>query len=161
MRDGHPDHRRARLASMRPRRVRLGCRGSSDGDSRRAQASMRPRRVRLGCCPDRRRMSPSVRRRFNEAEARTPRMRRIPVRVRRRRRASMRPRRVRLGCVAHMECMVHACAASMRPRRVRLGCPLHVSAQHPRGVASMRPRRVRLGCIFSDNDTFRYSIMLQ
>src|SRR5579884_3489093 len=85
-------------ASMRPRRVRLGW--SPDERDRLAkleQASMRPRRVRLGW-RWREGGGDGEARRFNEAEARAPRM-------------------------GFGECKLAECAlaASMRPRRVRLG----------------------------------------
>ena len=55
--------------------MRLGCRAPvAWPDVRRADvASMRPRRVRLGCA-DAARTQPEDVRRFNEAEARAPRM---------------------------------------------------------------------------------------
>ena len=97
-----------RSASMRPRRVRLGCADVGDGNrGDRCSASMRPRRVRLGCGRFLT-LTSACRHRFNEAEARTPRMAaRLlwPRRwcVDRQSDASMRPRRVRLGCVATLE----------------------------------------------------------
>ena len=86
-------------ASMRPRRVRLGwiltCFALPVNS---LAASMRPRRVRLGW--DGKVKFPNRRaRRFNEAEARAPRMGRQGYRGEyfQHAGASMRPRRVRLG----------------------------------------------------------------
>ena len=87
------------VASMRPRRVRLGCVHQRHLWRRMDQASMRPRRVRLGCGVEHW-AGVATGDGFNEAEACAPRMpglrcldgRRLP-------RASMRPRRVRLGCL--------------------------------------------------------------
>ncbi len=60
---------------------------------------------------------------FNEAEARAPRMPQLDgVAVDRRVDASMRPRRARLGCSGRRHERDHARDASMRPRRARLGC---------------------------------------
>src|SRR5947208_763592 len=63
----------AMLASMRPRRVRLGCAVHDLVALLEVAASMRPRRVRLGCVT---RSMPVILAitRFNEAEARAPRM---------------------------------------------------------------------------------------
>ena len=87
--------------------------------------------------------------RFNEAEARTPRM---GVSCAGHdgavdRMASMRPRRVRLGWSLPMTTNVAStCAASMRPRRVRLGWRASTQLHACCAMrASMRPRRVRLG----------------
>src|SRR5579871_2797632 len=91
------------LASMRPRRERLGWFEPRFRDGLDVRASMRPRRERLGwshVLPFEMRRRP----RFNEAEARTPRMafcrgQDFPgVRS-----ASMRPRRERLGWPTDLE----------------------------------------------------------
>ena len=108
---------------------------------------MRPRRARLGCgC----RFSPrrQCNHRFNEAEARAPRMPRgrhpCPCDCLA---ASMRPRRARLGCQEETnELLTGHGIASMRPRRARLGCERVVFGDRSVGCASMRPRRARLGC---------------
>ncbi len=60
---------------------------------------------------------------FNEAEARAPRMQTSPS-------SSREP----------------GSAASMRPRRARLGCGSAVNGSGIGSQASMRPRRARLGC---------------
>jgi len=62
------------LASMRPRRVRLGCRCEDVQLDSGWPASMRPRRVRLGCSQRAQASSSGKSRCFNEAEARAPRM---------------------------------------------------------------------------------------
>ena len=86
-------------------------------------ASMRPRRVRLGCPATRSILSRGTPR-FNEAEAHAPRMlvvveKHDVIHV-----VSMRPRRTRLGCHGRL-CWNHALhLASMRPRRTRLGCTI-------------------------------------
>ena len=72
--------------------------------------------------PSRRRHNEAALARFNEAEARAPRMRIIPLKLSLAIIASMRPRRVRLGCVESAELRKRHALASMRPRRVRLGC---------------------------------------
>ena len=159
---------------MRPRRARLGCRGKPLSHRHEYQrASMRPRRARLGCARaigavGQRKM------RFNEAEARAPRMPRSAGCSRRSApRASMRPRRARLGCAPPAIPEPRALPpASMRPRRARLGCGVYCIGADPLGAcfneaearaprmhvaayrddiarfvaASMRPRRARLGC---------------
>src|SRR5579885_322827 len=58
---------------MRPRRARLGCFGPAMAVVSQFVASMRPRRARLGCGRSLSRSSKSWNR-FNEAEARAPRM---------------------------------------------------------------------------------------
>src|SRR5579883_734659 len=64
------------LASMRPRRARLGCGGGEKYRPVGRQASMRPRRARLGCL-----LAAGgwglLSKGFNEAEARAPRMPRL------------------------------------------------------------------------------------
>ncbi len=92
---------------------------------------MRPRRVRLGYQPAlvRKCQNPG---RFNEAEARPPR---IPPEIGRadcpRLDASMRPRRVRLGYSAGgTTAATIVLTASMRPRRVRLGYSLRLNVPH-------------------------------
>ena len=86
-------------------------------------ASMRPRRECLGCKEDRW-DDPAAWARFNEAEARMPRM--------------------RMAGQGHGK---RAQGASMRPRRECLGCPSgEVGSTLPRSAASMRPRRECLGC---------------
>ncbi|MGO8920655.1 MAG: hypothetical protein ACLQJR_32580, partial [Stellaceae bacterium] len=64
---------RGAVASMRPRRARLGCRQATLQDGELLDASMRPRRARLGCGEADAR-APLPAQRFNEAEARAPRM---------------------------------------------------------------------------------------
>ena len=84
---------------------------------------MRPRRVRLGY--DFQESGPHTEKeqRFNEAEARAPRILQSVVRE-----------------------IISEIRASMRPRRVRLGYnDLHYAQVNGISVASMRPRRVRLG----------------
>src|SRR5579883_1822203 len=61
-------------ASMRPRRMRLGCRATPVVAADDVVASMRPRRMRLGCDP-REDHQDFARSCFNEAEANAPRMR--------------------------------------------------------------------------------------
>ncbi len=152
--------------------MRLGCRRAQSVRACRAVASMRPRRVRLGCEAARRGRTPASAR-FNEAEARTPRMlRRQTLATRGGCRASMRPRRARLGCARRRDAADADLPASMRPRRVRLGCEAvgnrrpwtrrsfneaeartpRMQADRPDSMpgprpASMRPRRARLGCV--------------
>src|SRR5579875_137863 len=83
---------------MRPRRVRLGCPDVLLETDLVGDASMRPRRVRLGC-RERQAAEGARRDRFNEAEARAPRMLALGLRHGSGETgASMRPRRVRLGC---------------------------------------------------------------
>src|SRR5579883_3491375 len=67
------EHGGGPLASMRPRRVRLGCGRAARARPWNCGASMRPRRVRLGC-PLPLTALPSPLTRFNEAEACAPRM---------------------------------------------------------------------------------------
>src|SRR5579885_3491679 len=131
---------------MRPRRVRLGWDAGDGGPGVVTRASMRPRRVRLGWRINRHERSAEGRR-FNEAEARAPRMALddfVPLMALLR--ASMRPRRVRLGWPAvDLKINDTASRASMRPRRVRLGWDRSAEGRRAARVASMRPRRVRLG----------------
>ncbi len=69
-------------------------------------------------------------RRFNEAEARAPRMPGKTI------------------------SLINFCAsASMRPRRARLGCNFTVIQHSLKILASMRPRRARLGCHFHRGPT--------
>ncbi len=118
---GERAHSALALASMRPRRARLGCMTRITDKRAPVRASMRPRRARLGCTletwPD---YPPHPR--FNEAEARAPRMW-VGLHVSSaRQNASMRPRRARLGCPDEAAHAWLEALASMRPRRARLGC---------------------------------------
>ena len=135
-------------ASMRPRRERLGWLRADDHAARSCCASMRPRRERLGWSPPTLDRSASRDLRFNEAEARAPRMgqpgrRSLALRSR----PSMRPRRERLGWAAVPRPRATGDrAASMRPRRERLGWRSpRAQPAASRQRASMRPRRERLG----------------
>ena len=164
-------------ASIRPRHVRLGCKSREEAHSQHMQASMRqrrvrlaqlsrsiartrmplfdasmrPRRVRLGCYGRRRDSTPSnADIRFNEAEARAPRMpaRRPPwAPMFGQEVPSMRPRRVRLGCGSNQGIQYLAFdgfneAEARAPRMQLSNRAVPTSGR----VASMRPRRVRLGC---------------
>ncbi len=125
--------RAVEAASMRPRRARLGwARHPRRAPGYRPRASMRPRRARLGWRRSRRPAS-SPTPRFNEAEARTPRMERAEIAENLLvARASMRPRRARLGWGANQaRSGASHKPASMRPRRARLGWPRSTARRHP------------------------------
>ena len=111
--------------------------------------------------------------RFNEAEARAPRMLRSALRLRAEESISfneaearaprmlpeldgwwaeaytprMRPRRARLGCcLPPVVVLAPVVRVIMRPRRARLGCCLRRRSQRNDGAITQRPRRARLGC---------------
>src|SRR5579871_622045 len=92
---------------------------------------MRPRRARLGCYET---VNFRAARflRFNEAEARAPRMLEQAMAQKAAAGASMRPRRARLGCVGVANRHGVGINASMRPRRARLGCSHPTSPWTPR-----------------------------
>ena len=87
-----------------------------------SRASMRPRRVRLGWAIARGPRGDAVER-FNEAEARTPRMGRDLLRTGARRRARFNEAEARTPRMDErgLDVPIAPCGASMRPRRVRLG----------------------------------------
>ncbi len=108
---------------------------------------MRPRRERLGWIADRR-AARRRSRRFNEAEARAPRMAGVAVRrsVDDRMRFNEAEARAPRMATRPRRALGDAASASMRPRRERLGW--RCDGDQPTPVpeaASMRPRRERLG----------------
>ena len=117
---GHAGLQRARVASMRPRRIRRGRGAPGRADRQRGPASMRPRRIRRG--RNRPRSAPGGRRsRFNEAAANSPRKGQPsviwhPVTISFNEAAANSPRK------GHPVCRLRRIfAASMRPRRIRRG----------------------------------------
>ena len=111
-------------------------------------ASMRPRRARLGCMVAPRKASPAFTR-FNEAEARAPRMPSLGDRGRCSGRLGFNEAEARAPRMPAADVADHADAMSFNEaeaRAPRMRTCSVTSALSSAIAASMRPRRARLGC---------------